>query len=87
MLKDMFFVLFFLQCDLTSDQFSDDELEAFCKERFFFDWFKTSAKENIGLDDAIKCLLTRVCSVLYTYTHAFVTTPFSQGEELFVCMR
>jgi len=38
-------------------------MDEYCKERGFIAWFETSAKENINIEDAAKCLVTKVsCS-------------------------
>ena len=60
-------MMFFLQCDnLDMDSFSDirNQLDDHCKHHGFLGWFKTSAKENIGIDEAVKCLVTKVNSFI-----------------------
>jgi hypothetical protein len=38
-------------------------MDEYCKERGFTAWFETSAKENINIEEAAKCLVTKVsCS-------------------------
>jgi hypothetical protein len=39
-------------------------MDEYCKERGFTAWFETSAKENINIEDAARCLVTKVS---YTY--------------------
>ena len=58
-------VLLANKCDLGSEDFdkgTGQQLDAYCKEKGFLGWFKTSAKENIGIDDAAKCLVTEILS-------------------------
>lgn len=35
-------------------------MEEYCKEKGFANWFETSAKENINIDEAARCLVTKV---------------------------
>lgn len=37
-----------------------EKIEQFCKENNFSDWFETSAKENINIDQAAKSLVTKI---------------------------
>ena len=39
-----------------------EKLDKACKEGKFVAWFKTSTKEYIGLEEAAKCLITKVKS-------------------------
>ena len=56
--------LFFLtsQCHLASEGFLGNmsQLDDYCKEKGFAGWFETSAKENIGIDEAARCLVAKV---------------------------
>ena len=36
------------------------QLDYYCKEKGFAGWFETSAKENIGIDEAAQCLVAKV---------------------------
>ena len=62
------FLLFFSslasQCDLASEGFLGNvsQLDDYCKEKGFAGWFETSAKENIGIDEAARCLVAKVSS-------------------------
>ncbi len=43
-------------------------MEEFCKEHQFVAWYETSAKENINIDEAANCLVTKVCNkLLFVY--------------------
>ncbi|XP_075237711.1 RAS oncogene family member Rab32 isoform X2 [Lycorma delicatula] len=37
-----------------------ERIDQFCKENNFSDWFETSAKENINIDQATKSLVTKI---------------------------
>ena len=52
----------FLQCDLASEGFlgNVNQLDDYCKEKNFVSWFETSAKENIGIDEAARSLVAKV---------------------------
>ena len=36
------------------------QLDDYCKEKGFAGWFETSAKENIGIDEAARYLVAKV---------------------------
>ena len=58
-------VLLANKCDLGSEEFDKgtaQQLDTYCKEKGFLGWYKTSAKENIGIDDAAKCLVSEILS-------------------------
>lgn len=40
------------------------QMEEYCRERGFVTWFETSAKENINIDEAARCLVTKVLLVI-----------------------
>ena len=52
----------FPQCDLASEGFlgNVNQLDDYCKEKNFVSWFETSAKENIGIDEAARSLVAKV---------------------------
>lgn len=37
-------------------------MDEYCKTNGFVDWFETSAKENINIDEAARALINRVTS-------------------------
>ena len=37
-----------------------NQLEDYCKDKGFAGWFETSAKENMGIDEAARCLVAKV---------------------------
>jgi len=39
---------------------STPQMEEYCKDKGFLRWFETSAKENLGIDDAAKCLVEKI---------------------------
>merc|ERR1711991_683041 len=47
------------KCDLPNrdEKFTDEFLDQYCKDHGFLGWFDTSAKENMGIDDAAKRLV------------------------------
>ena len=36
------------------------QMDEYCKDKGFVQWFETSAKENINIDEAARALVTRV---------------------------
>ena len=52
-----------MQCDLASEGFlgNINQLDEYCREKGFHAWFETSAKENIGIDEAARSLVAKVC--------------------------
>ena len=52
----------FVQCDLASEGFlgNVNQLDEYCKDKNFHAWFETSAKENVGIDEAARCLVAKV---------------------------
>ena len=58
-------VLLANKCDLGSEEFdrgTAQQLDTYCKEKGFLGWYKTSAKENMGIDETAKCLVTEILS-------------------------
>ena len=39
---------------------SKPQMDEYCREKGFVDWYETSAKENVNIDDAAKSLVTKV---------------------------
>ena len=54
-----------LQCDLANEGFlgNINQLDDYCREKGFHAWFETSAKENVGIDEAARCLVAKVRQV------------------------
>jgi hypothetical protein len=50
------------QCDQQKEGLVNNatKMDEYCKERGFTAWFETSAKENINIEDAARCLVTKV---------------------------
>lgn len=62
-------VLIANKIDLDSnDEWTSDEvnvkLDNFCRENNFVGWFKTSAKDNIGIEEAVKTLVKNIISLV-----------------------
>lgn len=59
---DTLFTPCFIQCDLASEGFlgNINQLDEYCREKGFHAWFETSAKENIGIDEAARSLVAKV---------------------------
>jgi Ras-related protein Rab-32 len=36
------------------------QLDDYCKDKGFVGWFETSAKDNIGIDEAARCLVAKI---------------------------
>lgn len=55
-------VIVFSQCDLSSEGFLGNvsQLDDYCRDKGFAAWFETSAKENIGIDEAARRLVAKV---------------------------
>jgi len=55
-------VLLANKCDQPKEGLvnSAARMDEYCKERGFIAWFETSAKENINIEDAAKCLVTKI---------------------------
>ena len=51
-----------MQCDLASEGFlgNINQLDEYCREKGFHAWFETSAKENIGIEEAARSLVAKV---------------------------
>ena len=60
---DLTFDHCWLQCDLASEGFlgNINQLDDYCREKGFHAWFETSAKENIGIEEAARSLVAKVC--------------------------
>jgi len=55
-------VLLANKCDLVKADFiqEQNEMKKFCEENGFIGWFETSAKDDIGIDDAANCLINTI---------------------------
>ena len=49
-----------LQCDLTTDIAHKYQLDYYCQQDSYLNWFETSAKTNVGIKEAIQCLVQKV---------------------------
>lgn len=48
------------KCDLEAHPYNDRFLSAFCQEHGLAGWFPTSAKEDININEAMRCLVEEV---------------------------
>jgi Ras-related protein Rab-32 len=48
------------KCDLPSETPGAQQMEDFCKENNFLAYFPTSAKEDLGISDAARCLVAQI---------------------------
>jgi Ras-related protein Rab-32 len=50
------------QCDQQKEGLvnNSSKMEEYCKEQGFTAWFETSANENINIEDAARCLVSKV---------------------------
>ncbi|KAM4698895.1 ras-related protein Rab-38 [Discoglossus pictus] len=55
-------VLLANKCDQGKDGLKNNciKMDQFCKEHGFVGWFETSAKENINIDEASRCLVKHI---------------------------
>nr|ABD65443.1 Rab32 [Suberites domuncula] len=55
-------VLLANKCDLASEGFlgNVNQLDEYCRDKNFHAWFETSAKENIGIDEAARSLVAKI---------------------------
>lgn len=55
-------VLLANKCDQQKEGLVNNsaKMEEYCRERGFTAWFETSAKENINIEEAAKCLVTKI---------------------------
>ncbi|KAL4237881.1 Ras-related protein Rab-32B [Mactra antiquata] len=45
------------KCDVDDAQIDDDKIEQFCRTNNVIGWFRTSAKDNVNIDEAMKLLI------------------------------
>ncbi|XP_065843943.1 ras-related protein Rab-38-like [Oscarella lobularis] len=55
-------VLLANKCDQAKEGLvnSKPQMDEYCREKGFVDWYETSAKENVNIDDAAKSLVTKI---------------------------
>ena len=55
-------VLLANKCDLAKEGICQDkrQMDKFCEDNGFIGWFETSAKDDIGIEDAAKCLVAKI---------------------------
>ncbi|KAG8453057.1 hypothetical protein GDO86_004753 [Hymenochirus boettgeri] len=55
-------VLLANKCDQGKDSFKNNlsKMDQFCKDNGFVGWYETSAKENINIDEASRCLVNHI---------------------------
>ncbi|PNI57159.1 RAB38 isoform 3, partial [Pan troglodytes] len=60
--KPVSVVLLANKCDQGKDVLMNNglKMDQFCKEHGFVGWFETSAKENINIDEASRCLVKHI---------------------------
>lgn len=64
-------VLLANKCDLANEGFlgNINQLDDYCREKGFHAWFETSAKENVGIDEAARCLVAKILENDETIEH------------------
>jgi hypothetical protein len=65
------------QSDLASEGFlgNVNQLDDYCRDKKFHAWFETSAKENLGIDEAARCLVAKV--MMFSLSSSHLTLPLS----------
>eukprot|EP00118_Oscarella_pearsei_P000305 m.4656 g.4656 ORF g.4656 m.4656 type:complete len:210 (+) comp11081_c0_seq1:144-773(+) len=55
-------VLLANKCDQAKEGLVNNkqQMDDYCREKGFVDWYETSAKENVNIDDAAKSLVTKI---------------------------
>jgi len=53
-------ILLVNKCDLPDETSSFDALDKFCRENNFVTWFKTSAKQNLGINEAVERMIKEI---------------------------
>ena len=46
------------------------QMDEYCKDKGFSAWFETSAKENLHIDEAARCLVTHVSYEIHNLIEA-----------------
>jgi len=46
-----------------------NQLDDYCRDKGFHSWFQTSAKENIGIDEAARSLVAKVSKVIVDHDY------------------
>ena len=55
-------VLLANKCDQSKEGIvtNQSQMEEYCRDRGFVTWYETSAKENVNIDEAARCLVTKM---------------------------
>lgn len=55
-------VLLANKCDQSKEGMvtNQSQMEEYCRDRGFVTWYETSAKENVNIDEAARCLVTKM---------------------------
>ena len=78
--RDSRFVIF--QCDLAKEGLvnNSQQMDEFCQEKGFIQWFETSAKENINIEASAKFLIGEVSSFSLPLEWLSIVFPFVDHE-------
>lgn len=49
--------------DLSSSEIDKEKLDKFCEDNGFLAWFGTSAKDNVGIEEAMSFLVKAILKV------------------------
>jgi Ras-related protein Rab-32 len=59
-------VLLANKCDQPKEGLANfaSKMDEYCNEKNFIGWFKTSAKENVNIEEATRFLVNKVCFII-----------------------
>lgn len=80
-------VLLANKCDEEGERafvLSKDEIDVYCGENGYVGWYETSAKSNVGIDDALRRLSEEILSKKHLYPYVPPAKFTGENEEKFL---